>query len=93
MDDTDNCFDDLEIRCPRLGGPVTFAYCLVEAVSLPCSRALMCWSHRFDAISLFQRRLGPEKFRLAFQTPPKSRMDSILELIERAKKTNSEASE
>jgi hypothetical protein len=93
MDDDVDCFDNMEIRCPKLGGPVTFAYCLVEAVSLPCPRALMCWGHRFDAISLFHRRLGPEKFRLAFETPPHSRMESILELIERAKGTNPKASE
>ncbi|MFH0960694.1 MAG: hypothetical protein V1897_18560 [Pseudomonadota bacterium] len=93
MDYVDNSINDMEMRCPKLGGPVTFAYCLVEAVSLPCSRALMCWNNRFDAISHFQRMLGAEEFRLAFQTPPKSRMDSILELIERAKKPNSEASE
>ncbi|MCX5873669.1 MAG: hypothetical protein NTY51_10640 [Deltaproteobacteria bacterium] len=87
-DEVRNPFEELEIRCPRLGGPVTFSYCCVEAIDLPCSRSLICWSDRFDVGLFFRQKLDPEKFGIAFGTPQKTRLESIIELIERAKKLN-----
>ena len=90
MDDISNPFEEQEMRCPKLGGPVTFSYCCVEAINLPCSRAIRCWCDRFEAESFFRRKLGDEEFRLAFENPQPTRLENILELIERAKKINSD---
>jgi len=92
MDDISKPFEDQEIRCPKLGGPVTFSYCCVEAIDLPCSRAIKCWCDRFDVESFFRRNLGHDKFQLAFEKIQQSRLDNILELIERAQKLNLENS-
>ncbi|MGC8658188.1 MAG: hypothetical protein ACP5U1_03865 [Desulfomonilaceae bacterium] len=92
MNDFVNPFEEQEIRCPRLGGPVTFAYCCVEAANLPCPRAIRCWCDRFEVESFFMGRLGEDKFKLVFETPQPSKLENILELIERAKRLVSEDS-
>ncbi|MCL5122901.1 MAG: hypothetical protein M1511_00080 [Deltaproteobacteria bacterium] len=93
MNDISNPYEEQEIRCPKLGGPVTFSYCCVEARNLPCSRAIRCWCDRFDVESFFMDKLGEDKFRLAFEKPQQSKLENILELIDRAKKIVSEDSE
>ncbi|MGC8604163.1 MAG: hypothetical protein ACP5VS_10780 [Desulfomonilaceae bacterium] len=86
MEDIDIPFEEWEIRCPKLGGPVTFSYCCVEAVNLPCSRAIRCWCERFNVELFFRRKLGNEKYGMAFEQPQPTRLENILELIDRAKR-------
>lgn len=96
MNDLENPFEEIEIRCPRLGGPVTFGYCVIEAIDRPCARSITCWSDQFEVESFLRKKLGDEIFQLTFNTPQKTKLDSILELIDKAKKTslgNSESSE
>ena len=92
MNDISTPFEEQEIRCPKLGGPVTFAYCCVEAINLPCSRAIRCWCERFDVELFFRTKLGDEKCGLAFGQPQPTKLENILELIERAKKINQDKS-
>ena len=79
-------YEEQEIRCPRLGGQVTFSYCKVEAQGWPCARCLTCWEPYFDVEGVCRALLSPEKFEECFLKPPPSRMSTLLELIERAKK-------
>ncbi|MFH1116328.1 MAG: hypothetical protein V1792_20640 [Pseudomonadota bacterium] len=79
-------YEEKEIRCPRLGGPVNFEYCRGEQSGLPCSRALHCWSVHFDAEAFFREGLTPEDFERSFLTPPPSRVATLMELVERARK-------
>ncbi len=79
-------YEEKEIRCPRLGGPVNFEYCLREQSGRPCSRALQCWSAYFDVEAFFRKGLSSEDFERCFLTPPPSRMSTLLELVERARK-------
>lgn len=82
----DSPYEDKEIRCPKLGGPVTFSYCRMETGSRPCSRALGCWSVYFDAESYFLENLTEQEFRECFEKPPPSRLTTLLELVEQARK-------
>ena len=78
--------DDLEIRCPRLGGTVPFGYCMEPAEPRPCFKILDCWWERFDVVGYLKSRLAETEFkRLVEERPPPNRMSSILELVEKFK--------
>ena len=79
-------FDAQEIRCPKLGHGVAFSYCRREGGKLPCARSLVCWEPRFPAREYFRRILTEEEWGKCFEQPPKPKMVSLLELIERAKR-------
>lgn len=77
-----------KIRCPRLGHEVEFEYCRKENSGLPCQRALICWSSYFDVEGFFKKELSPDEWKMAFETPPKPKIVSLIELIEQAKRLN-----
>jgi hypothetical protein len=78
-------FDHIEIRCPQLGGEVTFGYCRTLADGLPCSRALVCFELKFPVVAYFQRVLKAETYERIFNAPQPSRMDKFLNTISEAK--------
>ena len=78
--------DDFEIRCPRLGQQIVFSYCRVENRGLPCFKTIDCWYVHFMVEDLLRKELTPEEWRQAFETPPKPKMISLVEMIEQAKK-------
>jgi hypothetical protein len=73
------------IRCPRLGGEITFSYCLQESGELPCSRIVRCWSSFFDVESFLKEKLTPGKWDRFINSQPKNKVISLIELIEAAK--------
>jgi hypothetical protein len=77
--------DDYEIRCPRLGHPITFSYCRSESMGLPCFKTLDCWFHFFDVEDWLRETLTQEEWDRAFQPSGKTKVMSILELIEQAR--------
>ncbi len=77
--------DDMEIRCPRLGGEVTFAYCLQEGGELPCSKVIVCWEIHFPVEAALGEKLSPEQWERCFNPAPKDKVSSLVELIEAAK--------
>ena len=82
----DKPHDHLEIRCPKLGGEVTFAYCLMEGGDLPCPRTIICWQPYFPVETLLREKLTQEQWDRCFGQKPKQKMVSLIELIEAAKK-------
>ena len=78
--------DHLERRCPRLGGPVTFGYCRVQAADGEvCAKILDCWWERFDVAGLMRQCLSEEAFRrLAEPRRPPNKVASLLDLIQKA---------
>ena len=78
-------YDHLEIRCPRLGGQVTFAYCRREGGALPCQRTIICWQSRFPVDAYLKSVLTEEDWETWTNQSPKEKMTSLLELIEAAK--------
>ncbi|MEW6140640.1 MAG: hypothetical protein AB1733_20650 [Thermodesulfobacteriota bacterium] len=77
--------EEKQIRCPRLGGPVHFGYCRIEHDGWPCSRALTCWAMHFEAEAYFRTLLSEEQFAQCFLAAPQSKMDTLLEAVERAR--------
>jgi hypothetical protein len=75
-----------QIRCPRLGGEVTFAYCQREQGDLPCSRVILCWQAHFPVEEYFRERLTEEEWKACFDSPGQDKMTTLVELIEAAKK-------
>ena len=79
--------DDLEMRCPRLGGPVNFGYCrLCGENARPCFKILDCWWQRFDVVGHLKSRLTQAEFEALGRKRPPEKITSLLDLIERAQK-------
>lgn len=79
-------FAELEIRCPRLGHEVSFAYCRCEAGELPCYRILLCWESRIPVEAYLREQLTPEAWERFCRQKPKDKVSSLIELIEAARK-------
>ncbi len=79
-------YDTLEIRCPRLGGEVTFAYCKRENNGIPCARTIRCWQIHFAVEEYLKKSLSPEDWDRCFNQPPKDKITTIFEIIDRIKK-------
>jgi hypothetical protein len=73
-------------RCPRLGSPVPFSYCMECSDNhLPCWKVIDCWWELFDIKSYLKEHLSAENFQELVNQQPKEKVTSILELIEKAK--------
>lgn len=81
-----SAYDPMEIRCPKLGGQVTFGYCRREGGNLPCQRTLVCWQIYFPVEAHLKARMSDDEWRRCFLTSPKPRIASLVECIEEAKK-------
>jgi hypothetical protein len=79
-------YDQLELRCPKLGGEVTFAYCQLEGGDIPCSRIIGCWQPYFPVETYLRTRLTQPQWDRCFSQAPKEKVVSLIELIEAAKK-------
>jgi len=79
-------FDDMQRRCPRLGGPVSFDYCCDSGEDQsPCFKVFDCWWERFDVVGYFRQRLSAEAFGRLKCAPPPNKMASLVDLIQQAK--------
>lgn len=88
MSEQINCpYEDVVIRCPRLGGNVTFSFCEYENVDLPCNKSLECWSYLFKVEEFFRNKLSDEEFNHCFRATPKPKLATLIELIEKAQQT------
>jgi hypothetical protein len=79
-------FDDRRVRCPKLGGEVTFAYCRQEAGDLPCQRVVLCWHLYFPIESHLEKILTDDQRKRFLSQQPKDKITTLVELIEEAKK-------
>jgi hypothetical protein len=79
-------FDQLQMRCPRLGGEVTFGYCRNEGGDIPCPRILICWQPYFPVEAYLRGKLTSDQWDRCFNRAPKQKVLSLLELIDEAKK-------
>jgi hypothetical protein len=79
-------YDHLEIRCPMLGHPLTFHYCRTTFNAIPCRKLLDCWHERIPVREFAEEFLDPMAIDV-FTRPPKAKMASLLELIERARES------
>jgi hypothetical protein len=82
--------ESYQIRCPRLGHQISFSFCQSENRGLPCFKTLDCWFEHFLVEEFLREKLAPEDWDKAFGRPTKSKMTSLLELIEQAKERKKE---
>jgi len=82
--------DTLIIRCPQLGGEVPFKYCRTVNEDLPCRRIIICWEFRIEISKFLGEHYTIDQIQRALAPPPKTRIETILELIEKAKKIKEE---
>jgi len=81
--------DDLEIRCPRLGGPVPFTYCEKTGRNgQPCFKVMDCWWQHFDVVDYLKKHLPAEALAELLDQRPRPKLTGILELIERARQNS-----
>jgi hypothetical protein len=79
--------DQIERRCPRLGGPVSFGYCRMSGDDHSvCWKILDCWWELFDVVTYLQNFLSEERFNQLVHAKPKPKVVSLVELMEQAKK-------
>ena len=77
-------FDHVEVRCPKLGGEVTFGYCRVLEDGLPCSRALVCFELQFPVEVFFRKILREETFHRCFAGQRADRYGALLATVHAA---------
>ena len=80
---------DVLPRCRRLGHEVNFGYCRQEAGGRPCRLILDCWGEHFDVRAFLQAYLSEDamvQVERASTSPPSSKMLSLVEMIEQAKR-------
>jgi len=82
--------DALITRCPMLGGEVPFYYCRAVNEELPCRKIIICWEFRLEIGQFLNEHYSIDEIQRALAPPTKTRLDTILELIENAKKTKEE---
>ena len=82
--------DHLIIRCPQLGGEVPFRYCRIVSEDLPCRRIIPCWEFRIEISKFLAEHYSIDQIQRALSLPIKSRVETIIELIEKAKKIKEE---
>jgi hypothetical protein len=86
-------YDHFEMRCPRLGGEVTFSYCRREGGDIPCLRVITCWHPFFPVEQYLKRTMTADAWNTFVLQVPKDKIISIIELIEAAKKRAARKSE
>ena len=82
--------DTLIIRCPQLGGEVPFKYCRTLNEYLPCRKIILCWEFRIEVAKFLNENYSLDQIQRALAPPTKTRLETILELIEKAKKVKEE---
>jgi hypothetical protein len=84
----ENTGNPLVRRCPRLGGPVDFKYCLTSEPLQPCFKVVDCWWETFDIVRYLQDHLPAEQFERLISAQPKPKIASLVELVAQVKKTS-----
>jgi hypothetical protein len=78
--------DRYERRCPRLGGPVSFRYCLgADEKGKACHKIIDCWWEYFDVMSFLKTHLPEKAFKALTKSRPMNKVTSLVDLIEKAR--------
>jgi hypothetical protein len=83
-------FDTFMIYCSQLGGEVPFRYCRTVNENLPCRRIIVCWEFRVEISAFLGDHYSIDQIQRALAPPSKTRIETILEFIEEAKKIKKE---
>jgi hypothetical protein len=83
-------YDALITRCPQLGGEVPFSYCRTVNEDVPCRKIIICWEFRIQIGKFLNENYSIDQIQQALAPPTKTRLETILDLIEKAKKSKDE---
>ena len=72
-------------RCPRLGGPIAFSYCLRSELEQPCFKIVDCWWETFDIVQYLKDHLPEDQFARLMSARPKAKISSLVAAIEQAR--------
>jgi hypothetical protein len=75
----------LSRRCPRLGGPVDFGYCMRGELDRPCFQVVDCWWETFDIVRYLQDHLPEAQRACVMNARPAPKVASLVEMIAQAK--------
>jgi len=75
----------LSRRCPRLGGPVDFSYCMRCELEQPCAKVVDCWWEMFDIVRYLQDHLPEEQFARVMNARPTPKVASLVEMVAQTK--------
>lgn len=78
-------YDEMSIYCRMLGHDVDFSYCRRPGGTRLCRKIADCWFTKIDIQAYLNNNYTTEELSAAF-TPPKPKMTTLLELVEKAKK-------
>jgi hypothetical protein len=78
-------YDAKTMRCPRVGGEVTFRFCRFENNMLPCRFIVGCWQGQMDIEAFLDEQYSAEELENIF-TPPRPKMETLVDLMEKARK-------
>jgi len=73
-------------RCPRLGGPVPFRYCLASETGRPCFKVIDCWWETLDVVRFLKDHLTEAEFERLAAARPASKAASLVSLAEESKR-------
>lgn len=79
-------YDTLTLRCPRVGGPVTFEYCRKSGA--PCCRNIIaCWAVRLDIGQFLADHYTAEEIRASLFAPGPGKVQRLIEVSQTAEKS------
>ncbi len=78
-------YDEEEGYCRMLGHRLPFRYCRSVNDELPCHKVFDCWFDVFPIHEFLAENYSEEELKAAFGAQPKTRMVSIIEIINRAR--------
>jgi hypothetical protein len=78
-------FDDEECYCRILGHHLSFSYCRSCQEGAPCFKILDCWFDKFDVRRFIEENYTTEEIE-RFLQPPKAKVQTLVELIQQARK-------
>ncbi len=76
-------YDEKQGYCRMLGHTLSFRYCRVMHTGLPCHNILNCWFERFDIEAFVGENYSTEELLDIF-TPPRKKMETIVEVVNQA---------
>ena len=81
-------YDEKQGYCRMLGHTLGFRYCRTMNSGLPCHNILNCWFERLDIKKFVAENYSKQEQELIF-SPPRTRLDALLELAGKGKMTES----
>ena len=80
-----NQYDDKKNYCRMLGHQISFSYCRTMNDSLPCGKVLDCWHETFPVEEFINSHYTDDERNRMF-SPPRSRIETIIDSINKSKK-------